>query len=1205
MPSSHCIPDISLPGVVLCFSASVNTTRLSLSSARLHSRKGPKSQPPLLFRLFLPFRSTTLPALHHQQTPFSLSIPKPFVAVHLYFAEASFDTPSPLKHLAVDASLAAMADHFARAAGFAGDETTEASVMPGGSGRPGYNFDNTMDTDTHAFTGILQPAQQQKMAMPPPLVPASKMLDSSNNRENVAADNRSSGAKVNGFTTTNNASSVRIPASRVPLQPSSPANSRPSSSQSQQRGPSALAASAAQQLDTDEDDSEDELGARPNTTLANETTMASAADASEWERHIRESKNKAGVSIKQMQQRIDHLLQERDDLKIEVDILRRNYNPDDQAAELIRLRQENIRITNHRITLSELLTAQKKTIKDLQKQAKHMSSQPGPNDREAKRRLDELEDTVRLLDEQKEEEAQARLKAEEEIAKLRADLEASQKECNDLGVEREDMDQDFYRLEKERDAAEDKAAELAREREDWERERQEWEERLVELERGAQQRADETAADQLAMDERQEECERLERELEGRMDELHKTQMELQDVRGQLEASAAEVAVFRGEVDAQNGAHEDKYNALRDELAAKENELLQLEEEHEEMVTARKQDEEEIAELGARFDDVVRQLEEKEAEVLECNREIAQQGETIRRLEEEQEASMADANEADQIRAQTEEELEAQREHYEMKLEQFRQRLSDAAAEVEEQTSRLQHSEAEVETLHTKLTSYRERMKERTEELEAKRAHAARLDEKCQDMLADLQDEERKNDSLEAEWESKMAAAEDKLRRVIDEKEDALAAAEDDLDAARRSLRDRNSDLEALQRALKSKENETEQRGRSSATDRHSLELELDRLKRDLARCEQDLARARDDVDRKEEQAREKSAQMSQMYTENCELSAKLATETQTRLGLDERLAGLKRTLREAEAGLSEARTRNDSLERAQSEAAVSASSGGLSQQEGKSIQRQLADRNNLLMTVSNNLDKVLGVNDEGASAAAGGTPLRRGRRALDPSTDFSAFHSALIARVRKLSEITVAFEKRAHKLEANFNETGSSLRRQHDAKFKQMDRLESNLKAAADKQSAWRARMVQKQAELDSTKATVSELQSQISSLKTRTSLASPGDNARLSSLTQRCTAAEKKLATASAAASTAEDRLAEAKSKYSAAESKWIARIKELESRCKEAEERVKRERQGAKERVAEQQETRRRLEGEVEAAKRRLQKVEAYQHNLEDVD
>lgn len=455
-----------------------------------------------------------------------------------------------------------MADHFARAAGFAGDETTEASVMPGGSGRPGYNLDNTMDTDTHAFTGILQPAQQQRMAMPPPLVPASKVVDGNNNRENVAADNRPSGAKVNGFTTTNNAASVRIPASRVPLQPSSPANSRPSSSQSQQRAPSALAASAAQQLDTDEDDSEDELGARPNATLANETTMASAADASEWERHIRESKNKAGVSIKQMQQRIDHLLQERDDLKIEVDILRRNYNPDDQAAELIRLRQENIRITNHRITLSELLTAQKKTIKDLQKQAKHMSSQPGPNDREAKRRLDELEDTVRLLDEQKEEEAQARLKAEEEIAKLRADLEASQKECNDLGAEREDMDQDFYRLEKERDAAEDKAAELAREREDWERERQEWEERLVELERGAQQRADETAADQLAIDERQEECERLERELEGRMDELHKTQMELQDVRGQLEASAAEVAVFRGEVDAQNGAHEDKVSEI-------------------------------------------------------------------------------------------------------------------------------------------------------------------------------------------------------------------------------------------------------------------------------------------------------------------------------------------------------------------------------------------------------------------------------------------------------------------------------------------------------------------------------------------------------------------------------------------------------------------------------------------------------------------
>lgn len=56
-------------------------------------------------------------------------------------------------------------------------------------------------------------------------------------------------------------------------------------------------------LDADEGDSSDEIAERPNLTNANETTVASAVDASEWERHIKESKNKAGVSLKQMQDR--------------------------------------------------------------------------------------------------------------------------------------------------------------------------------------------------------------------------------------------------------------------------------------------------------------------------------------------------------------------------------------------------------------------------------------------------------------------------------------------------------------------------------------------------------------------------------------------------------------------------------------------------------------------------------------------------------------------------------------------------------------------------------------------------------------------------------------------------------------------------------------------------------------------------------------
>jgi len=42
----------------------------------------------------------------------------------------------------------------------------------------------------------------------------------------------------------------------------------------------------------------------------------------------------------------------------------------------------------------------------------------------------------------------------------------------------------------------------------------------------------------------------------------------------------------------------------------------------------------------------------------------------------------------------------------------------------------------------------------------------------------------------------------------------------------------------------------------------------------------------------------------------------------------------------------------------------------------------------------------------------------------------------------------------------------------------------------------------------------------------------------------------------------------------KIGQAEGKWEARFRELENRCRAAEEKVKRERQGAKERVAELQ-------------------------------
>lgn len=1149
-----------------------------------------------------------------------------------------------------------MADHFARAAGFAGgDETDASATLPTA---PPNRFDATMDTEPQ-FTGIIQP---QRPTILRPSSAQNSNVDDKRNRPSSAVSNATT-------------KPARIPPSRVPLAPSvgqSPANSRPSSSQSHRqmgsngarRGllyglPQNNMAQDDEDGDDDEGDSSEEFAAqRPNLTLANETTLASA-DTSEWERHIKESKNKAGVSLKQMQQRIDNLLSERDDLKIEVDILRRNYNPDDQAAELIRLRQENIRITNHRITLSDLLTAQKRTIKDLQKQAKQMSAQGGTSEREMRQRMEQMEEAMRQLDHQRDDELKARRAAEEELVRLRGDFSRADAERKDLQADKEDLEQEVYRLEKQFDQAEDQREQLqARQRDDearveeLTRERQEWQDRCGDHEaRVAELEEDLNGRGEA---ERSEEVERMERE-------LHRAQQELQDVRGQLEENAAEAAIFRSEVEAQRSGEEERYNALRDEIAAKDNELLQFEEEHEDLLAARKQDEEELNDLGQRFEDLARQLEDKEQEILECNREIAQQAETIRQLEDEQEISIADAQQADQIRAQTEEELDAQREHFEMKIEQHKQRLGDAAADLADMTERLRASEEEGELLREKLDRFRSTLKERNEELEAERAHAARLDDKCNEVLADLQDEERRNEALVAEWESRLAQTEDDLRRIIEEKEDALQAAEDDLTHAQRSLRDRDADLQAVQRALQAKESESDSLGRTSATDRHSLKLEIDRLRRDIARCEADLRQARDDVERKEEQVRDKAAQMSQMYSENCDLSAKLATETQTRLGLDERLAALKASLRESEAALADARGRAETFERARQEddSSMERAESGL--------KRQLVERNALLALVSQHMLKILATGGGGDDAATAALTHARKRDAdPKPATDFGAFHGLLVSRVHKLSEIHTHFERKAHRIESRFADHCANLKRQQDSRFKQLDRLETSLKNAADKQSAWRARLVSKQGELEAAKNTANELQSQISSLKTRSSLANPGDNAKLTSLTSRANLAEKKLAQAQQATSTAEERLRDAKekfaeeearwsakikeleqggsgsgssgsrprrsngtgegqsqdaltlraeaaekrlgeatAKYSASESKWAARVQELEARMRAAEEKVKRERQGAKERVAEQQEHRRRLEQDVADAQRRLKTVQHLKDDLDQVD
>lgn len=327
-----------------------------------------------------------------------------------------------------------MADQFARAAGFAGDETTEASMMPPPRRLP----DMTVD-DSQATGMVPPPLPQQARAQRLP----SQVLPPSGERvvSRGAVENRGAGSAVvaNGKT-----GSIRVPASRVPLQPS---NSQTGSSSAGSRPNSALAVAGRSSLpskgvsddfplqdeeEEEDGDSSDELFDRPNPnmTAANETTVASV-DNSEWHRHKKEHQATAGIGMKNLQSRIGELTQEREDLKIEVDVLRSAYRPDENMSELIRVRQELVKSKKYSQTLKLLGEQQSIAIRQLKKEANALKKQQaGGGDSTLRTKLAEMEDAVRLLDQQREEEVAARRAAEEEAQRRKEDFEKLEQEHN-------------------------------------------------------------------------------------------------------------------------------------------------------------------------------------------------------------------------------------------------------------------------------------------------------------------------------------------------------------------------------------------------------------------------------------------------------------------------------------------------------------------------------------------------------------------------------------------------------------------------------------------------------------------------------------------------------------------------------------------------------------------------------------------------------
>lgn len=983
-------------------------------------------------------------------------------------------------------------------------------------------------------------------------------------------------------------------------------------------------------------------------------------DSGQWGARAMRRRSAAGVSMKSAQEKINSLTQERDELKIVVDLLREKVSLDDRLAELIVLKKEKLSYTNKMIAQQAMLKQQDRAIKVLQKEQQQWKG-TSPDDYE--KRIAELQSKLLSANRKVEEERAERVRLEDELdfVKRRGPppAEAShgdETSATSLG----DSTRLRQRIDALRDEHEDEKYELRRERDEAQEQLERARDEIEHL-RSLQRRSSspgETSHYQRNIDELEQQLTAHKTEnakmLERHVADIEQHKDEVYELRSSEEALQRELDVANQRLEHANITQEDEaarfveaerlaaeryqdqIDKLRDELASaqlqidgKESELEKLDAELQDL-TAKVADleyelrqaenlleeqkaqlegveaeadeldrqvqafKQESEELRAEADELHKELEAKDVDLAETNKEMQEMSNRMFGLEEELEARADEIKQLDEEIVKVEEALQQANEKHERHTTVLKEKLATTTQELSGTQSQLEATLGELETMRDEADTYAREVEQLTAERARLQDLNAKLDAKVSDVVEDLKAEERALDDAHAEWERKLEETEARMSRVVRDKDEAILALEKELNQMEDDLATRKADVQTLQDALRAKENESFRMGQSSANDKYSLELEIDRLKRDLSRCEDDLARSRKELDRKDDALRQKEDTLAQLHSELREAQAKLASEMQSHLGLSERFEAQQNAIKAERKELEAARAKVEELEHELNDGERA------TLRTEQATRDALNQRNTLLLTIYQQMGKIL------ASSSADGTATPRKREAeLKPFTNFDVFHSSLLGRLRRVFDTQLGVDQKAKELENKLLEKYNALKRQQDSRFRQIDRFEASIKVATDKQGQWRQRLVSKQAELDAVKATNAELLQQISSLKTRNSLSTPGENNKLTALTTRANTAERRLATALTQATQAEDRLAEAKVKYGEGEGKWAARIKELELRCKAAEERVKRERQGAKERVAELEEIRRKLERDLEAATKRNKMVGDLQASVRNIN
>ena len=161
-----------------------------------------------------------------------------------------------------------------------------------------------------------------------------------------------------------------------------------------------------------------------------------------------------------------------------------------------------------------------------------------------------------------------------------------------------------------------------------------------------------------------------------------------------------------------------------------------------------------------------------------------------------------------------------------------------------------------------KLASVKAQLQEMTDLYEqcsqdilAHRSRQEELARHVEDLVAEVRREREARERAESNLTNADREHDAELRkgrRALEAKELALQSALNDLARTQSLLTQRESDLGAVQSSLQGIESESKRLGETHTTARFSLQLEVDRLKRDLERLEDDLSRARKEIDDKE-----------------------------------------------------------------------------------------------------------------------------------------------------------------------------------------------------------------------------------------------------------------------------------------------------------------------------------------------------------------